>query len=779
MAGASVPYSSVPSVESQGSLGGGETQHATPEDFGSQVGDAVKAAGDTGFDEANKFATMATESKVNDDYANKYAPASAQLRNQYDQLRGQDKIHGYDAYISGLQDLNKNFTASQPSFLGQKLMSSLIDRHITGEIDGAKRELVDSQKQFSDQSTYDLIKSNSTYAANNYNNPQIVQQAIGMNDAHIIKQAMDNGVDPNTAAGRDSIDAAQRTAKGDTAIAMINRSLESGDLAHANMIRSGYGAFIPGYQQEFIDSTLHAANIQQTSMQAVSNLKAGQPLPPVAGAPPAQVQATVANAAANNGVDANHALAVLRIESNNGQNIGTRGTIGQDKESAGKSLQEQAQALCDNLKKASSQNTAALGRESQPWESYVTYQQGAGGGPALLKAAQGSPATRAIDVLAPFYKNPKDAVSAVTDNGGNANMTAEDFVDFIHNRYDKNAAIANCNPATAEAILAPHQQGSPAVQPAATPTQSLLEFDKRVPDMMNRINAIPNYDVRMGVMRAFNQDRQNYTDSANAYKAGLINQAGQIAAQPDFTSSEQIPSEMRAALSTDSPQTLTYMEARADFNKKNTQNIVSRDKSELGSGFYSLLDKVYAPSGNLNAISSTSELQGHVGSQGDLTIAGYDTLAKELGKKFTPEGQAELAGKRALFAYGKSQISGSNAGLFIHDPKGEQMFTQWMALAMSDYNKGIEAGKTSAQLLSPSSTDYVGKSIDAYKRNPAQMTKDMVSGGDSQVPSQYVGNQTRTLMDIARDIDSGKVTRAAGESEAKKLGLGSYAQPST
>jgi len=69
----------------------------------------------------------------------------------------------------------------------------------------------------------------------------------------------------------------------------------------------------------------------------------------------------------------------------NGQNLGTRGTIAQDK--LGGTLDEQAARLPAQIKENERIASAALGRTAEPWEGYLVHQQGEGGGAALLKAA--------------------------------------------------------------------------------------------------------------------------------------------------------------------------------------------------------------------------------------------------------------------------------------------------------------------------------------------------------------------------------------------------------
>ena len=123
-------------------------------------------------------------------------------------------------------------------------------------------------------------------------------------------------------------------------------------------------------------------------------------------------------------------------------NLGIRGDILQT--GKGGDLQQQAQNGVDALKNAKIVADNSLGRPSTNAEQYIVYQQGSGGGPALIKAAENNPDARAVDVLSPLYKNPKTALQAVVNNGGNASMSCKDFVNFITQKYAANANRAVC-----------------------------------------------------------------------------------------------------------------------------------------------------------------------------------------------------------------------------------------------------------------------------------------------------------------------------------------------
>lgn len=65
-----------------------------------------------------------------------------------------------------------------------------------------------------------------------------------------------------------------------------------------------------------------------------------------------------------------------------------------------------------------------LGRDPQPWEIYLAHQQGVGGASALLR----SPGMNAVDALTAAYGGDRSkAMQAVTQNGGNPQMTAGEF----------------------------------------------------------------------------------------------------------------------------------------------------------------------------------------------------------------------------------------------------------------------------------------------------------------------------------------------------------------
>lgn len=105
------------------------------------------------------------------------------------------------------------------------------------------------------------------------------------------------------------------------------------------------------------------------------------------------------------------------------------------------SWQENVQAGLDHWLEAGRGARAALGREPTPADQYVMYQQGAGGGAALLRAENAD--RPAWEVLLPSYQREygnsaeRVAKSAVTRNGGNLNMTAAQFAQSIRDYWNR------------------------------------------------------------------------------------------------------------------------------------------------------------------------------------------------------------------------------------------------------------------------------------------------------------------------------------------------------
>ena len=786
-------------VRSSGANFGGQVAQGAEE-----LGAGIHAFGQDELSMQTQFAHEATESLANNTYANTYAVKAAGLRNEFDQLQGQDKILGYQKYIGQLQDLNQQTVSSMPSLLGQRMMSSLVNRHVEGEIMGANRELAASQKQFSIDAAYSKVKADSNYAAQNYNNPQIVNQVVGSNNATILLKNIDNGMDPNDPSHQAVIQQEQKDVQGQMATQMIDKALQSGDLPGAVNVRKQFGTALPASSQLHIDNVIHAEDLRQTSANTMSAALMGLPLPQSSAAPPVQVQATVADVAQQNGIDPNHALTVARIESSYGQNLGKRGDIGQTGKPAA-DLKEQASNMVDALKEAKDSADSALGRPSEPWEQYCCYQQGAGGGPALLKASMETPNARAVDVLSQLYKNPKDALSAITSNGGNASMTAGDYIDFLKQKYQSNAQRAMCeipqsmlnaqktpegnvdvtqqtiSPKLSDALMQYHDQQLPAMQKAATPMGEYKNFMSKYNDMYDAFNANPNIEMRQGLIDRLNHDRSHYEANANAYLFGLNQQVEKLAYDPKFTKVDQVPAALASELSENNPKALRVLQSAAEYNLNRSSGTVTKDMTTYGPQMFNLMRQIH--DGTIKGQDQLMDyLPGGQHGENGITLAGYKQLSKEFSSD--PVSASDKAMQMQAFKLIKTQISAEHPSIgSIKDPEGEVLYAKAMPILFDAIDQGKNKGLTMAQLTDPESPNYIGNSVKSLIRSPTQQNIDMLTQSGQKTNNNASLDKTMSKDSQLQQLysqyqsekDQGK--KRAIVAQAKKLGLLGGAAP--
>jgi hypothetical protein len=195
-----------------------------------------------------------------------------------------------------------------------------------------------------------------------------------------------------------------------------------------------------------------------------------------------------------------------------------------------------------------------------------------------------------------------------------------------------------------------------------------------------------------------------------------------------------------------------------------------RTEATYGKDFYSLFQRVHAPADDPNRITDPAVLYEHVKPGGGLSLSGMEKLRSEMAGKKTPEGEAEAALKRQFFANAKSQISGSNEGLNIRDPKGDELFLKFQAQVFADYDKARKEGKSAATLLNPDSPDYIGKSIATFKRPMNQWFADTIADAPPAQPPAFDPAAVSTLDDLVNAHRSGQVTAQVARAIAVEKG---------
>lgn len=739
-------YGSVPTVAPSEQGVGGFRTRANPSDFGAGIGKALQGIGGEASDMGEQWLKQSTEAKVNDDYANSYVPAAISLREKYDSATPADKVHAYEEYTAGLKDLHNQFTSNAAGPYGTHLMGSLINRHAEAEVSGARSQLVAAQKELGWNSQYAVIGANNDQAAQSYNNKPLVDSIREQNDANVTLAHMGQGHDPNTPEGAATIEAAQRQANGKLGTTLVNKAMSVGDVQGAYKLRADFAPVLPGFEQLHLDKLLNEQSMAQVGTYGVEALKNGQPIPSPVGAPAAQVRATVANTAQANGIDPNHALTVALIESNYGQNVGKRGDIGQT--GKGGDISQQATNMVTELKKSATVADTALGRQSQPWEQYLCYQQGAGGGPALLNASTQNPAAKAVEVLAPLYASKKDpsgrktAMSAILNNGGDATMTSGDFLDLIHQKYDDNARRAACNipkdGKLGDAITAAHSATGEVVQPAATPRQALLNFEKKAAGMMAQIDAMPDNQTREALMQRFNREHATYQAASNGYMNNLVNQAQQLFTDPKFTDIEQMPLEMRQVIAADKPELMKEMRAQAESNLKHEGIARSRDAVNNTPDFYDTIQRVLTPTGedgmdNPNRIVTENELNGMLGrTHNGISMKDYADGKKAL---------TFSADWKDFLAKNMKEVAAANGDT---DGLGQQRAVDFYHSVNKRREQVLAKGGKESDLTDPNSKEYLGTLTPVYSASREQQNANLAmkmraGAAKSNVPTRQPG----------------------------------------
>ena len=176
------------------------------------------------------------------------------------------------------------------------------------------------------------------------------------------------------------------------------------------------------------------------------------------------------------------------------------------------------------------------------------------------------------------------------------------------------------------------------------------------------------------------------------------------------------------------------------------------DSKTYGSSFMSVFNRIHAPDGDPNKITDPKQVYSLVGN--GLTMSGLEKVRQEIAGKSTPDGEAESAMRSQFFRNAHGALTGTNDGLGLKDPKGEELYLRFMAQAYKAIDAGKSAGKTPAQLFDPASPDYVGKVISSMKRSPAQFSQDLdtSNGGTSAAPAAQAASQSYQRADIEAEM---------------------------
>jgi muramidase (phage lysozyme) len=187
-----------------------------------------------------------------------------------------------------------------------------------------------------------------------------------------------------------------------------------------------------------------------------------------------------------------------------------------------------------------------------------------------------------------------------------------------------------------------------------------------------------------------------------------------------------------------------------------------------GAGFYDVYRRVHLPESDPDRVTDQSQLYSHVGPQGDLTVAGVDKLVTEIQARKSPEGVAESEMKAQFLKNARAQITGTDEGLHIKDPKGDELYLKFLAQVLPQYDAQRKAGKSATTLFNPESPDYLGKAITGFRRPMDQWYADTIH--DQAAPGRFDPAAVKSLDDLVAAYRHGDVDKATADALAIQKG---------
>jgi hypothetical protein len=403
---------------------------ASPADFGAQVGATLSQASNDEMQLALRQQNFNNETAVNDTVNNKFFPAFNQMYQKYYSLQGKDAVDQLPNYQQSMRDLVQQTRDGLGNPMQQRMFDQESGFQLRREFAAMGRFADLEGKKWQTQVFQGTVQRQIDQAADKYNDPaSIIASASGIGLA-TSKFYQQMGSPPEYANRQMEI---FNNRLFDT---IIQRRLQAGDVTGAESLYNEgmQKGFITGQGATETGGRLKPYQEQQQAQAAFSVATAGP------------VTARIAQTAQNAGIDPSLALSVWSaegkvtnpqtknplssatgifqiIDSTWAQRGGTADNRFDVNEQIAKGLQ--------GLKTDQAVLAKDLGRSPQNWEVYLAHQQGVGGAEQLLTADSNTPA---VDLV---------GRKAVTQNGGTADMTAGQFVQFIKGYYDRHAMMYN------------------------------------------------------------------------------------------------------------------------------------------------------------------------------------------------------------------------------------------------------------------------------------------------------------------------------------------------
>ena len=450
-----LPYAGMSGLASPGTIQAPDDYQriqADPNAFGAGIGAAeqnlgakTEQLGDTGLSVATQMQVVQNRSASLDAMNNFQDFTRQQLflpkdpnATAFYALKGQAAVDKVGDVSQAIEDKRASIMAGMDND-AQRLMFDKNSRTYTNSVlTSMGRHTLEQKQVAQDQVSQAAISSNNADAVSNWNDPTKFQNALASSQNAIIDQGQRNGWDPTVINQRLAENKSQMFGS------VANTMVKTNPQMAWDFYNMHKGSML-GPDQMALEGQLRPQLLNWTARRdadgIVGSATNGAPLAPA-----------IISQAVQQGVGASLALTSAKIESNMGQaqdrpgadpqgvfqmTADTWAARGGTPANRG-DPQKQIELGVANLKHSQDVASQALGRPAEDWQTYMTHQQGDGGGAALLKA---DPSQSAVAALAPAYKGSTvKATQAVTANGGTADMTAGQFLATWQSRYAQQAA---------------------------------------------------------------------------------------------------------------------------------------------------------------------------------------------------------------------------------------------------------------------------------------------------------------------------------------------------
>lgn len=608
------------------------------QEFGAQ---AAKQA-----DEQNK---LLAQSYSNDVIVNQFAPKAAELRAKYYDNQGINASTALPEYQAGLEKLRQDTLAGTKDLYTQNLLGHFMASHVTQELDGASRYAITEKDKYVDGGNVAMLKNLSSNTSLAYNDPPAIAANTGNALAVIDNQAKQKGWAP------EATELAKKTYIATTAKNMIDTALANNDLASANSLYGQYSKNMDGDTALSVSKSLEVLNKRQDGLDTVNTLKAGQSIIPSVN----PVDVVMKNELASDG-------SVKVINDSKGLVIG-----GINQNSYPKQFSE-AKAILD-----SQGQDASKAYIKNFYQTEIVKKNGVDKLPANIQ-----------DVVADGLTNHGSDFQAKLLAAAKGGASRSQLLDMRQAEYDKLAASPKAqkegwaqskegwdnrikglrDAATSQAT---NSANPPVFKEGVNPMDTYKNWQAVYPTYSSQIMKMPDAQTRKDRLDALENESQNYKRQSDAYRAGIINNAMQLAVDPTFTSIDQVPLDTYKILLEDHPETIKELQTRADFNAKKANKLESLDTSKNSPNGYDTVLRVAQAEDyqtNKNVIGSQDHLDNLLGKPDGLGINMKDYNDGKMLLTASPEWRGFI--KEQL-----PQIATANGNI---DGLGKQRALEWM-----------------------------------------------------------------------------------------------------